>query len=109
MMKYEVFEDIVAEQFLQNMPAEFESYKVRLEKVDKVNQILGGLTLVLADGICKNVLPIIYVTYIYEDYQHNEKRQNSPLLSIKCRRGLETAELRRRYAGKSGKNNLALT
>lgn len=69
MMKYELFKEIVAEQFQQNMPKEFENHEIRIEQVDKVNQTLDGLTMIAPDSMGRTASPTIYINYMYEDYQ----------------------------------------
>lgn len=72
MMTYEMFKEIVTEQFLSHMPAEFQDHKVVVEPVNKVNQTLDGLTLISPEQSDYKVSPTIYINHIYEDYLRNE-------------------------------------
>lgn len=68
MMTYEMFKEIVAEQFLNYMPAEFQNYKVVVEPVIKVNQTLDGLTLMNPEVSGYKAAPTIYINQIYGTY-----------------------------------------
>ena len=72
MMTYEMFKEIVTEQFLSYMPAEFQNHKVVVKPINKVNQTLDGLTLLSPEHSDYKAAPTIYINHIYEDYRRNE-------------------------------------
>lgn len=65
MISYEEFKKIVAEQFKDHMPEQYQGMKVRIEPCYKVNELLDGIVLV-GDG--RSVLPTLYVNDLYEHY-----------------------------------------
>ena len=71
-MNYEIFKEIVAEQFLSFMPPEFANHTVEIRPVKKVNQTLDGLTLLPPEGAGGKAHPTIYLNHIYEDYQKKD-------------------------------------
>lgn len=68
MMTYEMFKEIVTEQFLSYMPAEFQNHKVVVNPVNKVNQTLDGLTLMSPEKSDYKTAPTIYINQIYGTY-----------------------------------------
>ena len=68
MMEYEIFKELVAEQFLNYLPAEFKDFGVRLETVHKTNGTLDGLAVVPPADRAGEVFPTVYVDHMYDDY-----------------------------------------
>lgn len=69
MMNYEMFKEIVKEQFLNHMPEEFADHQISIHPVDKVNQRLDAINVLPPDNTDMAVIPNIYVNYMYEHYQ----------------------------------------
>lgn len=76
-MNYEIFKEIVAEQFLSFMPPEFANYTVEIRPFRKVNQTLDGLMLLPPEGSGEKAYPTMYLNHIYEDYQKTESVKES--------------------------------
>lgn len=68
MMDYEIFKGLVAEQFLNHLPAEFKDFGVKLETVHKTNGTLDGLAVVPPADRAGEVFPTVYVDHMYVDY-----------------------------------------
>ncbi|BCJ96351.1 hypothetical protein acsn021_39200 [Anaerocolumna cellulosilytica] len=73
MMNYEIFKEVLAEKFLDYMPAEYQNMKLEIHPVDKVNVTLDGLNLI-TEGDTR-VTPTIYINDIYAQYQKNNDLQ----------------------------------
>lgn len=69
MMKYEIFKEVVAEQFLSYMPDDFANHKVEVNSVAKVNRTEDRLQLFPPDGVDVQVIPSISINQMHEDYQ----------------------------------------
>ena len=69
MMKYEIFKEIVTEQFLSQMPDDFAKYTVEVNSVTKVNRTEDRLQLLPTDGVGMQVIPSVSINRMYEDYQ----------------------------------------
>lgn len=72
MMDYEIFKELVAEQFLNYLPAGFKDFGVRLENVHKTNGMLDGLSVVPPADRAGEVFPTVYVDHMYDDYMLGE-------------------------------------
>ena len=68
MMDYEIFKELVAEQFLNYLPTEFKDFGVRLETVHKTNETLDGLAVVPPADRAGEAFPTVYVDHMYDDY-----------------------------------------
>lgn len=68
MMEYEIFKELVAEQFLNYLPTEFKDFGVKLETVHKTNETLDGLAVVPPADRAGEVFPTVYVDHMYDDY-----------------------------------------
>lgn len=68
MMDYEIFKELVKEQFLNYLPAEFRDFGIRLETVHKTNGTLDGLAVVPPADRAGEVFPTVYVDHMYDDY-----------------------------------------
>lgn len=67
MMEYEIFKGVVGEKFKEFLPEKYQSAKVEIRTVEKVNHTLDGLSIrVNEPGM--NISPTIYVNHMYEDY-----------------------------------------
>lgn len=77
MMDYQIFKEIVKEQFMNYMPEEYKDYSVRVEAVNKTNQTLDGLCLTASTGSGPTVLPTIYINQLYENYLETGNFQNT--------------------------------
>lgn len=66
MMDYEIFKELVAEQFLNYLPAEFKDFGVKLETVHKTNETLDGLAVVPPADRAGEVFPTVYVDHMYD-------------------------------------------
>lgn len=69
MMKYEIFKEVVAEQFLNQMPDDFANHRVEVNSVTKVNRTEDRLQLIPPDGMGVRVIPSISINQMYEEYQ----------------------------------------
>ena len=74
MMKYEIFKEIVTEQFLSQMPDDFAKYTVEVNSVTKVNRTEDRLQLLPPDGVGRQVIPSVSINRMYEDYQRTKKK-----------------------------------
>lgn len=77
MMDYEIFKELVAEQFLNYLPAEFKDFGVRLETVHKTNETLDGLAVVPPADRAGEIFPTVYVDHMYDDYVLGEDFQQA--------------------------------
>lgn len=77
MMRYEIFKEVVAEQFLSQMPDDFANHKVEVNSVTKVNRTEDRLQLIPPDGIGVQVIPSISINQMYEDYQKHGDLKNA--------------------------------
>lgn len=68
MMEYEIFKELVAEQFLNYLPTEFKDFGLKLETVHKTNETLDGLAVVPPADRAGEVFPTVYVDHMYDDY-----------------------------------------
>ncbi len=68
MMDYEIFKELVAEQFLNYLPAGFKDFGIRLETVHKTNETLDGLAVVPPADRAGEIFPTVYVDHMYDDY-----------------------------------------
>jgi hypothetical protein len=68
MMDYEIFKELVAEQFLNYLPAGFKDFGIRLETVHKTNETLDGLAVVPPANRAGEIFPTVYVDHMYDDY-----------------------------------------
>ncbi|MGB4659906.1 MAG: DUF5688 family protein [Mobilitalea sp.] len=90
-MNYEIFKEIIAEKFMDYMPAQYQDIKLEIHPVNKVNVTLDGMNLV-GDGDIK-VTPTIYVNDMYTHYQKTNDLQEV----------LQTAASRMEHAMKDAK------
>jgi len=75
MISYDSFKNIVIESFLDYLPKDsvFEGVKLSVSKVNKVNCVLDGVTIVIANS---RFAPVIYIEQMYEYYkQCDDMRQ----------------------------------
>ncbi|MCM1497910.1 MAG: DUF5688 family protein [Clostridium sp.] len=75
MMTYEVFKEYITEKILDFLPDEFKNCEVKLEAINKTNQILDGLKLVLPSDTECNAYPIVYLNRMYEEYSTGKSVQ----------------------------------
>ena len=68
MMDYEVFKEIVKEQFLSYMPDDFANHTVNVHSVMKVNESVDKLELIPPKGSGGGAIPSLSIKGIYEDY-----------------------------------------
>lgn len=70
MFSFEEFKKVVEERFMEYMPETFQGLELRICEVNKVNEILTGLTLFdnSEKANKKNVSPTIYLEHMYEVY-----------------------------------------
>ena len=71
MMEYEVFKEIVKEQFLSYMPDDFANHTVNVHSVMKVNQSVDKLELIPPKGSGGGAIPSLSIKGMYEDYMQN--------------------------------------
>lgn len=71
MMNYEIFKEVVAEQFLSQMPDNFAEHEVRVTSVKKVNRVEDNLHLISPEGVSMQVMPTVSLNRMYEDYQRS--------------------------------------
>jgi hypothetical protein len=66
MMDYEVFREVVKENFLDYMPKKYQGMEVRVDSVQKINRKLDGMSL-YSEG-AHSISPTIYISDMYKDY-----------------------------------------
>lgn len=66
MMDYEVFREVVKENFLDYMPKKYQGMEVRVDSVQKINRKLDGMSLHAEGAGC--ISPTIYISDMYKDY-----------------------------------------
>lgn len=69
MMNYEIFKEVVAEKFKDFLPKEYETMEVTVNRTQKVNHTLDGLTL-RGDSVA--ISPSININNMYEQYKECE-------------------------------------
>lgn len=105
MMDYEVFKEVVAEQFLSYMPPEFQSYKLDIKSVNKTNRIMDGLTLFGPENETFKASPTLYIENMYGEYFKNRdftetmKRAASDMVSMYRAMSTELDKITLDYAG----------
>ena len=68
MMKYEIFQEVVADTFKDYLPEQYRNMDLRVESINKVNRMLDGITLISA-GADKNISPTVYINDMYDHYK----------------------------------------
>jgi len=71
MMKYEIFKEVAAEQFLDYMPDDFANHRVEVHSVTKVNRTVDNLELIPPEGRGMEAIPSLSINKMYEDYQQH--------------------------------------
>jgi len=71
MMEYEVFKEIVKEQFLSYMPEDFANHTVNVHSVMKVNESVDKLELIPPKGNGGGAIPSLSIKGMYEDYMQS--------------------------------------
>ena len=74
MMDFNMFQEVVKDNILNSLPAEYKEASVSVHAVPKVNRTLHALTVMLPDH---NKAPNIYLEEMYEHYQQNEDIQTT--------------------------------
>lgn len=74
MMDFNMFQEVVKDNILSSLPAEYKEASVSVHAVPKVNRTLHALTVMLPDH---NKAPNIYLEEMYEHYQQNEDIQTT--------------------------------
>ena len=69
MMDFNMFQEVVKDNILHSLPAEYKEASVSVHAVPKVNRTLHALMVMLQDH---NKAPNIYLEEMYEHYQQNE-------------------------------------
>ncbi len=69
MMNYELFKELVAENFMSYMPTEYHGFSLDVHPVTKVNQTLDSLNLIPTDNSDWKVSPTLYINQMYKHYQ----------------------------------------
>ena len=69
MMEYDVFKEVVKEQFLSYMPDAFANHTVKVYPVMKVNETVDKLEVIPPEGSGGRAIPSLSVRAIYEDYR----------------------------------------
>lgn len=64
MMDYEVFREVVKENFLDYMPKKYQGMEVRVDSVQKINRKLDGMSL-YSEG-AHSISPTIYISDMYK-------------------------------------------
>ena len=72
MMNYEIFKEVVAEKFMDYLPEEYKGMHLEVRPVEKVNQMMDGLTLT-GDGV--RISPTMYINNMYDHYLQTEELQ----------------------------------
>ena len=67
MMNYDIFLEVVKEKFMDYMPEQYRNGQLNIHEVNKVNETLDGLTVLLPDN--KGLCPSIYVNNLYREYK----------------------------------------
>lgn len=66
MMNYDIFLEVVKEKFMDYMPEQYRNGELQIHDVNKVNETLDGLTVLLPDN--KGICPSLYVNDMYKEY-----------------------------------------
>ena len=74
MMDFNMFQEVVKDNILSSLPAEYKEASVSVHAVPKVNRTLHALTVMLPDH---NKAPNIYLEEMYKHYQQNEDIQTT--------------------------------
>ena len=74
MMDFNMFQEVVKDNILHSLPAEYKEASVSVHAVPKVNRTLHALTVMLPD---RNKAPNIYLEEMYEHYQQNKDIQTT--------------------------------
>ena len=74
MMNYEIFKEVVAEQFMDYLPEQFKDMKLEVHQVEKVNVTMDAINL-LGDGA--SVTPTIYINDMYDHYKSTNDLQDA--------------------------------
>lgn len=104
MMDYGVFKGIVKEQFLSYMPPEFQTYKLDIYSVNKINKVMDALTLYGTENEASKASPTLYIENMYEHYLKNQnfdetmKQAASDLVSMYRALSAELGEISLNYA-----------
>ena len=69
MMEYDVFKEVVKEQFLNYMPDAFANHVIKVYPVMKVNEMVDKLEVIPPEGSGGRAIPSLSVRAIYEDYR----------------------------------------
>ena len=72
MMNYEIFKEVVAEKFMDYLPAQYQGMKIDVHAVEKVNVTMDAINL-LGDGA--GISPTIYINDMYDHYKTTEDLQ----------------------------------
>ena len=72
MMNYEIFKEVVAEKFMDYLPAQYQGMKVDVHPVEKVNVTMDAINL-LEEGA--GISPTIYINDMYDHYKSTEDLQ----------------------------------
>lgn len=75
MMTYEIFKDVVAEEFKNYLPEQYKGMEIQIHSVDKVNRQMDGINLLDPENT-RNVSPTIYINDMYEHYKECEDLQD---------------------------------
>lgn len=71
MLSYEEFKEKVIQDFTSYVGPEYENYVLNVQRVNKVNRILDGISLIHPDRHSQ-IVPTIYINDIYESYKKSE-------------------------------------
>lgn len=67
MIDYESFKNYVIDNFADSLPAEYQDAHIDIQESIKINKIKDGLVLHVPG---KNILPVIYINDMYDDYSN---------------------------------------
>ena len=67
MMNNDIYLEVVKEKFMDYMPEQYRNGQLNIHEVNKVNETLDGLTVLLPDN--KGLCPSIYVNDLYREYK----------------------------------------
>lgn len=75
MMTYEIFKDVVSEEFKKYLPEQYKGMDMKIESVDKVNRQMDAINLLDPENK-RNVSPTIYINDMYDHYKECEDLQD---------------------------------
>lgn len=71
MLSYGIFKEILVDNIKKYMPAEYQDYPLKVEKLERANMVVDGISFAISDGIS----PSIHINDVYESYRECESME----------------------------------